>query len=231
MLKQPSKRAVRPELVIVGAGGFGRETAEAAHAAGWRLRGFLDDNPVLHGTRVDGVPVLGPAELVHELPRTKVLLCTVNPRVYTSRLDLAERLGLPERRYATLVHPSASVAARAELGPGTVLLAHTAVTARASIGAHVAVMPQVVITHDVEVAELATLASGVRLGGGVRLERGCYLGAGALLREYLTVGQWSLVGMGSVVLRDVPPLEVWAGTPARYLRAAAGAPRSAVVVP
>ncbi|MDH6576153.1 acetyltransferase [Kitasatospora sp. MAP5-34] len=220
-----TRRARRQDLVIVGAGGFGRETAEAARAAGagWRLRGFLDDNPALHGTEVDGVPVLGPAEAVHDLPRAKVVLCTVNPRVYTSRSELADRLRLPDDRYATVVHPTAQIARHAELGHGTVLLAQVVVTARAEIGAHVAVMPQTVLTHDTEVGDFATLASGVRLGGGVRLARGCYLGAGALVREYTTVGQWSLVGMGSVVLHDVPPQEVWAGTPARFLRAAAGA--------
>lgn len=226
MLRYPTTRRARSQdLVIVGAGGFGRETAEAARAvgSGWRLRGFLDDDPALHGTEVDGVPVLGPAEAVHDLPRTKVVLCTVNPRVYTSRSDLAERLELPDDRYATVVHPSAQIASKAEVGHGSVLLAHVVVTARATVGAHVAVMPQTVLTHDTEVEELATLASGVRLGGGVRLARGCYIGAGALLREYTTVGQWSLVGMGSVVLHDVPPHEVWAGTPARFLRAVAGA--------
>ncbi|WP_231591246.1 acetyltransferase [Saccharothrix sp. ST-888] len=222
---------LRRDLVIVGAGGFGREAAEAARAAGdsWRLRGFLDDNPALHGTEVDGVPVLGPAEAVHDLPGAQVVLCTVNPRVYTSRSDLLERLKLPEDRYATLVHPSAQIAGSAELGPGSVLLAQVVITARATVGAHVAVMPQTVLTHDTEVADLATLATGVRLGGGVRLERGCYLGAGAMVREYTTVGRWSLVGMGSVVLHDVPPLEVWAGNPARFLRAAAGAAERATV--
>jgi len=38
------------------------------------------------------------------------------------------------------------------------------------------------------------------------------------VREGVTVGAWSLIGMGSVVLRDVPPGEVWIGGPARFLR-------------
>src|SRR5262249_35477553 len=93
-------------------------------------------------------------------------------------------------------------------------------TADARIGAHVAVMPQVVVTHDDVVDDHATIASGVRLGGGVHVARGAYLGAGALVREGLTIGEWSLVGMGSAVLRDVPAGEVWAGSPARFLRMA-----------
>ncbi|GAA3398379.1 NeuD/PglB/VioB family sugar acetyltransferase [Streptomyces roseoviridis] len=208
-------------LVIIGAGGFARETAQAALAAGLPLAGHLDDDPALHGVALDGVPVLGGTERVRKLHGASFVVCVGNPRDHASRARLVRRLGLPEHRYATVVHPTAVVSASSAVGPGTVLLAHTVLTASVRVGRHVAVMPQTVLTHDDEVGDLATLASGVRLGGGARIGRGAYVGAGALVREGVTVGDWSLVGMGSVVLADVPPGEVWAGSPARRLRAAA----------
>ncbi|MFF8950807.1 acetyltransferase [Streptomyces sp. NPDC014940] len=208
-------------LLIVGAGGFARETAQAVRdAGGTELLGHLDDNAALHGTEVDGVPVLGGCDLVHDLSRARVVVCVGNPGDYASRARLVARLGLPADRYATVVHPTASVSRTSEIGPGSVLLAHCALTASVRVGAHVAVMPQAVLTHDDEVGDCATIASGVRLGGGVRVERGAYLGSGSLIREATTVGAWSLIGMGSAVLGDVPPGEVWAGSPARRLRAA-----------
>ncbi|MGV9416501.1 acetyltransferase [Streptomyces sp. NPDC003674] len=208
-------------LLIVGAGGFARETAQAVRdAGGTELLGHLDDNAALHGTEVDGVPVLGGCDLVHDLSRARVVVCVGNPGDYASRARLVARLGLPAGRYATVVHPTASVSRTSEIGPGSVLLAHCALTAAVRVGAHVAVMPQAVLTHDDEVGDCATIASGVRLGGGVRVERGAYLGSGSLIREGTTVGAWSLIGMGSAVLGDVPPGEVWAGSPARRLRAA-----------
>lgn len=210
-------------LLIVGAGGFARETAQAVRDAGaLELLGHLDDNPALHGTAVDGVPVLGGCGLVHDLPDTRVVICVGNPRDYAARARLVRRLDLPTDRYATVVHPTAAVSATSEVGPGSVLLAHCVLTAAVRVGAHVAVMPQVVLTHDDVVEDCATLASGVRLGGTVRLERGAYVGSGALVREGTTVGAWSLIGMGSTVLGDVPPGEVWLGSPARRLREAAG---------
>jgi sugar O-acyltransferase (sialic acid O-acetyltransferase NeuD family) len=216
------------DLVIVGAGGFARETAQAvreAAAAGvpWRLLGHLDDDPALHGREVDGVPVLGGSALVRELSGARVLLCTGSPRDPASRARLARRLALPPERYATVVHPAAAVSASSVAGPGSVLLAHCVLTAAVRVGAHVAVMPHTVLTHDDVVEDFATLASGVRLGGGARVATGAYVGAGALVREYVTVGAWSLVGTGSVVLRDVPRGEVWAGAPARRLRPTAPA--------
>ncbi|WP_458249285.1 acetyltransferase [Streptomyces sp. MAI_2237] len=208
-------------LVIIGAGGFARETAQAVRdAGGFELLGHLDDNAALHGTEVDGVPVLGGCDLIHRLPAARAVVCVGNPRDYAARARLVRRLALPADRYATVIHPTASVARSSGVGPGSVLLAHCALTAAVRVGAHVAVMPQVVLTHDDVVEDFATLASGVRLGGGARLERGAYVGSGALVREGTTVGAWSLIGMGSAVLGDVPPGEVWVGSPARRLRAA-----------
>lgn len=214
------------ELLIVGAGGFARETAAAVAAINdaapgtWKLLGFLDDDPNLAGTVRSGVSILGPVAGVADRPDAMVVVCVGNPRNYAARQAIVERLGLRPERYATIVHPTASVGAGSRVGDGSVLLAHVALSADVRMGAHVAVMPQAVLTHDDYVDDFATIASGVRLGGGVTVERGAYLGAGALVRESLTVGAWSLVGMGSTVLQNIPAGEVWAGSPARRLRQA-----------
>lgn len=213
------------DLLIVGAGGFARESAEAVRAVNqvhptWNLLGHLDDDPHRGGTVIGGLPVLGPATAVHDRPDAAVLICTGRPGDYTSRRRIAERLALPADRFATVVHPSASIAGSCRIGTGSVLLAHVTATADVQLGRHVAVMPQVVLTHDVRVGDWATLASGVTLGGGVRIEDGAYLGSGVLVREGVTIGAWSLVGMGSVVLGDVPGRRVWFGSPARDVRAA-----------
>jgi sugar O-acyltransferase (sialic acid O-acetyltransferase NeuD family) len=213
------------DLVIAGAGGFAREAAAAVRAgSGYRLLGLLDDDPSLHGVERSGAPVLGSLELVHDLPDAAVAVCVGSPRDYGVRARIVRRLGLPRERYATIVHPSTDIGAGCSVGPGSVLLAQVVLTADVTVGAHVAVMPQTVLTHDDRVDDYVTIASGVRLGGGVRLECGAYVGAGALVRESLTVGAGSLVGMASVVLCDIPPGEVWAGSPARFLRTASNTP-------
>jgi sugar O-acyltransferase (sialic acid O-acetyltransferase NeuD family) len=207
------------DLLLVGTGGFGREVAEAvrsanAHQPTWRLLGFLDDDPRTHGRSIGAVPVLGPADAVHDHAAALVLLCTGHPGNYASRRAIAERLELEDDRYATLVHPSASVGSTCKVGQGSVLLAHVDLTADVEIARHVAVMPQVVITHDCRVGDFATLASGVRLGGGCRVDPGAYVGSGVCVRENIVVGAGALVGMGAVVTRDVPTDRLWFGAPA-----------------
>ncbi|MFZ4517976.1 MAG: acetyltransferase [Microthrixaceae bacterium] len=213
-------------LLVVGAGGFAREAIEVVRALGprptWEVRGILDDDPALGGATVGGVPVLGPTSVLADHPDARVVVCVGNPRSFTGRAVLVERFGLPEDRYATLVHPAATVPSRCRPGPGSVVLAGAVFTAEVRVGCHVAVMPSVVLTHDVSVGDFATFASGVLVGGGVTVGTGAYLGAGAVIREGVNIGEWAMVGAGSVVLRDIPPGEVWVGNPARRLRDVSG---------
>jgi sugar O-acyltransferase (sialic acid O-acetyltransferase NeuD family) len=222
----PSSSSPQGDLILVGSGGFGRETAQAvldlnADGARWRLLGYLDDDPARHGTVVDGLPVLGGRDQLADLPGVSVVVCTGRPGNYISRMRIVAELDLPADRYATIIHPSVSVSASSDIGPGSVLLAQAALTASVRIGAHVAVMPHVTLTHDCVISAYATIASRVAVGGGARIDQAAYLGAGSVIGEGRHIGEYSLVGMGAVVTRDVPAREVWVGVPARYLRAAA----------
>lgn len=216
-------------LLIVGAGGFGRETVEVVRAVNtthearhgcprWDLVGLLDDDPARWGSAVAGTTVVGPVAAVAERPSARVVVCTGSPADYTSKHAIVRRLGLEPGRYATLVHPAAVVPASCTVGEGTVVLAGVVATVDVRVGAHVGLMPQVVLTHDGELADFVTVGSGARLAGAVTAGVGAYLGAGCLVREGLAVGRWALVGMGAAVTRDVPAGQVWAGVPARFLR-------------
>jgi sugar O-acyltransferase (sialic acid O-acetyltransferase NeuD family) len=207
-------------LILIGAGGLAREAAEAVRAvnaarATWTLLGYLDDDPAKHGRLIGGLPVLGPVDGLEKYPDARVVLCVVRPDNYVARSRLATRLGVDAERYATVIHPTASIGSTCQVGAGCVVLAHAALTADVAVDRHVVIMPQVVLTHDVQVGDFATLASGARLGGSSRIEQGAYIGSGACIREGLTVGERAMVGMGAVVTHDVPPERLWVGCPAR----------------
>ncbi|MET0134332.1 MAG: NeuD/PglB/VioB family sugar acetyltransferase [Kibdelosporangium sp.] len=203
-------------LLLAGAGGLARETL-AATGDSRQVLGFLDDNPELHGRLVDGVPVLGPLAAISEHPDAQVVICAASSRDLGTRKRIAARLGLPAERYATIVHPLASIAPGVSIGAGSIVLAFVAVTAPQEIGEHVVIMPHVTITHDDSIASYVTFAARVALAGAVTVGEAAYLGSGALVREGRSIGAGALVGMGAVVLEDVPPHEVWAGVPARRL--------------
>lgn len=210
-------------LVLVGAGGLGRETAEAVRASGRDgLVGFVDDDPVTWGTSVDGLPVLGGLGVLVEHEDWSLVLC---PGSGTGRSVLAarlRRLGVDDERYATVVHPTAAVPTSCTVGVGCVVLAGAVLTASVTVGRHVVLMPGCVLTHDDVLQDFVTVCARVALAGDVHVAERAYLGAGCLVREHVHVGEAAVLGMGAVVLRDVPPGEVWVGAPARRLNATRG---------
>jgi sugar O-acyltransferase (sialic acid O-acetyltransferase NeuD family) len=210
--------APRNPIVLVGAGGFGRETVGlVASIEGVTALGFLDDAPALLGRTLARHEVLGPLDLLSSLPHVGVVVTMGNPRDPTIRNRIVQRLNLSEERYCTLIHPMATVGPDVEIGAGTVIHAGSVFTQDIRIGRHVAVMPNVVLTHDNVVGDFVTFGAGAMLAGGVVVEDSAYLGSGALVREGCHIGLGAVIGMGSVVLEDVPPEETWAGVPARRI--------------
>jgi sugar O-acyltransferase (sialic acid O-acetyltransferase NeuD family) len=208
-------------LFLLGAGGLARETLAAARARPdvWDVRGALDDDPRRHGSTIDGVPVLGGCALVHDHADAAVVACVASPRRPEARADLVRRLDLPADRWATVIHPAASLPPGLTPGPGSIVLAQAVITAPVELGEHLVMMPHVLITHDDVVGAFVTLAGRVSLGGGVVVGPCAYLGQGSSVRENVRIGDSAVVGMGAVVLADVPANETWVGIPARKLAA------------
>jgi UDP-N-acetylglucosamine acyltransferase len=87
-----------------------------------------------------------------------------------------------------------------------------------TIGDRCYVMDHCHIAHDVVLAEDVTLSPNVVLGGHTRVHRGATIGIGAVTHQRSTIGAYSMVGMGAVVTRDVPPFVTALGNPVRFQR-------------
>ena len=81
-------------------------------------------------------------------------------------------------------------------------------------------MKGVHIGHDAVIGDGCELAPHCSVGGHVELGRHVRVGQGALFKPFVTVGDGARIGMGAVVICDVPPGETWGGNPARNLHPA-----------
>jgi sugar O-acyltransferase (sialic acid O-acetyltransferase NeuD family) len=208
-------------LILVAASGLALETAEAARACGIRVEGCVDDDVARWGSLAGGwLKVLGGLDIVAAQADCDVVLCAGRGVVREHLTERLRDLGVGDDRYATIVHPSVSLPESCAIGAGSVVLAGAVLTAAVSVGRHVVVMPHVTMTHDNVIEDFATLCAGVTLGGSVRVGRAAYLGMASSVREKVTVGAGSTLGMGAVLVRDLPAGDVWAGVPARPLGAA-----------
>lgn len=197
-------RGTRP-LVIVGAGGFGREVVDIVDAINDRaptheLLGFLDDGEVRQDllARI-GVPLLGDTTRLADLDVDHVVgIGAPEPR---RRIDaLAATCG---RTATVLRHPHASVGRDVELGPGVIIAAGARLTTHISVGRHVHVNLNCSIGHDTVIHDYATLFGGAIVGGGCVIGVGATVGSGAVILPGVRVGDGAVVGAGATVIRDV----------------------------
>lgn len=213
------------DLVIVGTGGTSIDILDAvlaSHAAGraeYRPVAFLDDNQSRIGTTLHGIPVHGPLERASEMTDRYFINGIGSPANFFRRPAIVARLGVARERFATIVHPTASVSSMASLGLGTALLQHVTIAANATVGDHVVILPSSVISHDCNVGHYSAVAGGVCLSGNVTVEPCCYVGSNSTVIGGATIGRGSLVGMSAVILSDIPANAVYVGNPARRLRA------------
>jgi sugar O-acyltransferase (sialic acid O-acetyltransferase NeuD family) len=210
-------------LFIYGAGGHAAETLDLiqsinAVAPTWQVEGFLIDSAFQTAPDYLGCPVIGDYRHLKTCSNTAVVLAIGSGSTRRLLVDsIRQHMDFP--CFPNLIHPGALVSRRATLGQGIQIGAQTVIQARTHIADHVIVNVACSISHDCIIDEFSTLAPGVRLAGNVTVASNVNLGIGAVAIPGVHLGQGSIVGAGSVVIRDVPAAVTVAGNPATLIRA------------
>jgi sugar O-acyltransferase (sialic acid O-acetyltransferase NeuD family) len=209
-------------LVVVGAGGHGRETVLVAKAAGWQVVGVIAENPPEAGLLERlGVAWLGGehgaqsgevAEAIRAADAQYVL--GIGDPAARRRLD--EVLGDSGCEPATVVHPLAVLGGDLRLAPGVIVAGGAHLTTNVSLGRHSHVNVGGIVSHDCEIGDYVSLSPAVAVNGNVVLGDEVFLGAGAVVTPGCTIGESAVIGAGAVVTGDVPPGVTAVGVPARW---------------
>lgn len=210
-----------PSIFIVGASGHGMVALEAARAQGYTVAGFLDTFKP-EGTTLLGATVLGQPS---DLPALMQKHCVAAGFLAVSnnfvRSQVARQLAeiAPSFGFVTVVHPTAWISPTATLGPGTLVLAGAVVSAGCVVGEHAIINTKASLDHESEMEDFASLLPGVTTGGAVRIGTCSCICAGSTLVHQVQIGRHTMVGAGSLVLRDLPADSLCYGAPARIVRA------------
>ncbi|MEY2934440.1 MAG: hypothetical protein RL033_5189 [Pseudomonadota bacterium] len=209
------------QLIVVGAGGLGREVFQYAldmlgsprgQGAETEVLGFLDDNPAaLSGDPLEG-KILGSIANFRVEPQHHFVIGVGDP---ATRQVLAQQIAEHGGRFARVVHPLAYVASTAQVSDGCILAPYVFVGAGARLGQHVVLNARASVGHDVVLAEHCVLSPHCVIGGSARLGRGVFMGSSSTIVPQRTIGASSKIAAGAVVLHDVPMGALAVGNPAK----------------
>lgn len=213
------------KVVIVGAGGSGRETY-------WALKDFIaqSKSPIeFQGfvaldtpepgllDRLDAEFLGDPTNLVNRIPGSSEWSYSLGIGCAGHRRNMDEILTQQGLKPLTLMHPSVQVGPDVDIASGAVICANTVITTNVRIGVSAQLNIGCVVGHDARIGEYVTMAQSVNIAGDVTIGNDATIFTGAIVLPGVTVGEGSTIGAGAVVVEDVAPYSTVVGVPAKPL--------------
>ena len=199
-------------LIVVGAGGHAKSVLDAALSLKcFDKIAFLADfgeNEVL------GYPVIGKtnqAEMFADEYENAVV--AVGNNEY--RLKTTDKLLSMGFKMPALIHKTAYVSDKAQIGAGTVVLGNAFVNADSEIGRACIVNTAATVDHDCVVGNGVHISPNASLCGTVTVGDLSWICAGATVINNIRIGKSVTAGAGSVVIRDIPDTAAVRGVPAK----------------
>jgi sugar O-acyltransferase (sialic acid O-acetyltransferase NeuD family) len=206
------------DLVIIGAGGFGRTVywqcdADYGNHREWTIKGFLDDRPnILDGFGVPK-PVLG-SPFTYQAQPNEIWLCALGePQMRRKYAAPILKQGVEFINLRTEVAYPES----AKLGQGIIFERKVQVGSDTRIGDFVTILSMSVIGHDVTIGDYVQIASFTFIGARAKIGNDVQIHPHACILPGVTVGDRAVIGAGSVVVKNVPADTTVFGNPAKVV--------------
>ncbi len=196
-------------MIIFGAGGHGKVIIDClesltAESSATQIEAVIDEKfskkqiyqyPVYHNYSPDF------------LPHSQVIIAIGDNTV---RKNIAIKIA---HQSGNIIHPSALVSPKCNIGEGTVILHKAIVQADVNLGKHVIVNTLALVEHDCFVEDYAHIGPRATLCGNVQVGEGTLVGAGAIVLPGIKIGKWAIIGAGAIVSKDVKNFKTIIGQP------------------
>jgi len=209
-MPETRSQALNRAWVLLGAGGHARSVADVIARAGGTV---LAVTGAPDGPRWSVPVIAGDDEALARAAAedAAIALGVGGNRVRSSIWELVAAAGA---QAPPVVARTATVAADATVGEGTVVLEHAHVGPASVLGNGVIVNTAAVVEHDCRLGDTVHVAPGAVVLGGATLGAGALVGSGARILPGVSVGPGAVVGAGAVVREDVPGGQTVVGVPA-----------------
>lgn len=208
-------------LIIIGAGGFGREVLEYAQDVlevtpdvGWTIGGFIDDDlSKLEGYET-GFEILSDISS-HKVEINNVYVCAIADTKIRKRI--CESFKAQGAEFVNIIHPMARIGRRCKIGTGNIFCPDSCLTVDVTIGDFVFINCHANCGHDSIVDDYCTISPFCDITGFVHLKEGVFLGSHASVCPSVEIERFSKVGAGAVAISNIPKECTAVGVPAKIV--------------
>ena len=207
-------------IVIIGAGGFGREVQWLIERINeqeqtWNIRGYVDDGMAVD-TNVDGYRVLGGIDYLRSVKENVAVVCAIGSSK-TRKKVISRLLEQSNITFPNLVDPSVIMSGRIKIGQGNIICAGNILTVDIEMGDFNIINLDCTVGHDVMIDSFVTVYPSVNLSGMVEVGSETELGTGTQIIQGKRIGANVIIGAGSVVVKDILEAGTYVGVPARKI--------------
>lgn len=206
------------DLLIIGAGGYGREVAWlAGEIYGDKLRIiFAVERRFLTESMVGDIPCLALESLPSSSSQASFVVAIGN---HIERRRIAFDCESKNLRPVSLIHPRTEHSPQIKIGEGSIVSAGTILTTNVNVGRHTHINIGCTVGHDVKIGDFTTISPGVHISGNVHIEDDVFIGTGANIingapDNPLLIGKGAVVAAGACVIGNVHEYTMVAGIPA-----------------
>ena len=210
------------DLIIIGASGFGREVAWLVERINkmeptWNLLGFVDDNEKIHGKSINSYNVLGGCDCLSNYPDAYIVCAVGASKIRKMIIDKVKKM-YPYAKFATLIDHTVEISNYLNIGEGSIICAHTILTVNIEVGKHVILNLDCTVGHDAILHDFVTVYPNVNISGNTEIGMCSELGTGTQIIQGKKIGANTIVGAGSVVVKDIPDSCTAVGCPAKPIK-------------
>ncbi|MGJ8684771.1 MAG: acetyltransferase [Nonlabens sp.] len=210
------------QIVIVGAGGFGREVKFIIDRLNqikpsYELLGFYDDNPELSGL-INGVPFLGTVDDLFAVNNPMNVVMGIGIPAIKELLNTKLKSN-PNLKFPSIIDPLAIIGNdNVVIGNGCVICAGVIITCDIVLKDFVTLNLSCTVGHDTLINSYASFMPSVNISGEVVIHKAVYVGTGAKIINQLEIGESTIVGAGAVVSKSLPAKCTAVGIPAKPIK-------------
>ena len=209
-------------LFIYGAGGLGHEVLELSKTVHqWNSITFIDDT-VTEDNYYLGIPIIPFKMLNKKLdemiqPKDAYFAIAVGEphlreHLYDKMIKLTDLIPI------SLVHPNSFIASNTKVGKGVIINYGSFVSESVVLEENVYLQPYSVVGHNSIIGNHSIISTFVSIGGNCKIDSNVFIGMNASVKQGISLGKYSIIGMGAVVHTSVEDSLVVVGNPARVIR-------------